>query len=97
MDVEGAEHLVLHGFQKTLDREAVDLIQFEYGKYSILTHFLLADYYRLFESKGFVIGKLFPEGVQFRPYSLDDEDFLGPNFVACRKTRNDLIDALQWR
>jgi hypothetical protein len=97
IDVEGAEHLVLEGFEKTFSREAIDLVQFEYGKVSILTHFLLLDYYRLFESKGFVVGKLFPDGVDFRPYSLDHEDFIGPNFVACRKARTDLIDALRGR
>jgi hypothetical protein len=26
---------------------------------------------------------------------LEDEDFLGPNYVAVRKTRSDIVDALR--
>jgi FkbM family methyltransferase len=94
IDVEGAEHLVLRGFERALDAGAIDVIQFEYGKSSIVTHFLLSDFHALLESKGYVVGKIYPEGVDFRPYELDDENFLGPNYLAVRRARPDLIGAL---
>jgi FkbM family methyltransferase len=95
LDVEGAEHLVLRGFSEALDAGSMDIIQFEYGRVAILTHFLLKDFHDLLESKGFSVGKLFPDHVDFRPYKLEDEDFLGPNYVAVRCERADIIEALR--
>jgi hypothetical protein len=70
-------------------------VQFEYGYASITSHFLLADFYRFFEERGFVLGKLFPDHVDFREYDLyKDENFLGPNFVAVSKKRSDVIALL---
>jgi FkbM family methyltransferase len=94
IDTEGAEHLVLRGFEQTFARGAVDVCQFEYGQASILTRFLLADFHAFFDARGFSVGKLYPDGVEFRPYQLDDEDFLGPNYVACRRDRPELLAAL---
>lgn len=97
VDVEGMEHLVLKGFSKTIERGAIDVIQFEYGRVSVVTRFLLCDYYRLLEGHGYVIGKLFPNYVDFREYDVEDEDFLGPNYVACRKEKVEYIRALRGR
>ncbi|MGH7700778.1 MAG: FkbM family methyltransferase [Gemmatimonadales bacterium] len=84
IDVEGAEHLVLRGFADALGSGHVRFVQFEYGRVNVLTKFLLRDFYELFRSYGFVVGKIFPDFVDFRPYELGDEDFLGPNYLACR-------------
>jgi FkbM family methyltransferase len=84
LDVEGAEHLVLQGLEKSLRQGRVRFVQFEYGRVNILTHFLLRDFYQLFQSYGYVVGKIYPDYVDFREYDLSDEDFLGPNYLACR-------------
>jgi hypothetical protein len=42
-----------------------------------------------------VVGKLFPEGVAFKDFDMTDEDFIGPNFIACLKGRPDLVEALR--
>jgi len=84
LDVEGAEHLALEGFRDHLREHRIRFIQFEYGRVNILTHFLLRDFYQLFAEYGYVVGKIFPDHVEFRDYDLADEDFLGPNFLACR-------------
>jgi FkbM family methyltransferase len=94
VDVEGAEHLVLQGFDRALDAGQIDVIQFEYGKVNIMTHFLLADFYNLLESKGYRLGKIYPDRVDFRPYDMHDEDFIGPNYLAVRRVRTDIIGAL---
>jgi FkbM family methyltransferase len=83
MDVEGAEHLVLAGLAESLSARRVRFVQFEYGWVNVLTHFLLRDFYELFRRHGYVVGKIFPDFVDFRPYELMDEDFLGPNYLAC--------------
>jgi len=95
IDVEGAEELVLQGFADMMDRHRVVMIQFEYGRTNILQHFLLYDAYQLLTSHGFVVGKLYPDGVDFRPYSFDREDFLGPNYLAVQESRPDLIARLR--
>ncbi|HKT59480.1 MAG TPA: FkbM family methyltransferase [Gemmatimonadales bacterium] len=89
LDVEGAEHLVLQGLEGSLRARRIRMIQFEYGRVNILTHFLLRDFYELFESYGYCVGKIYPDFVDFRAYDLNDEDFLGPNYLAC--LQNDAV------
>ena len=84
LDVEGAEHLVLQGLEDHLRQQRVRFVQFEYGRVNILTHFLLRDFYQLFATYGYVVGKIYPDYVDFRDYDLGDEDFLGPNYLTCR-------------
>ena len=96
IDVEGAEFSVLNGFQNAFARNAIDLVQFEYGEINLKTRDFLQDYYKFFTARGFVVGKLYPEGVMFKDYALADEDFLGPNYIACRAERTDLIAALRF-
>lgn len=82
IDVEGAEHLVLRGFDDMLTPANIPVVQFEYGMASIVTKFLLRDFYDYFEKRGYKVGKLFPQSVRFREYRYQDENFLGPNYVA---------------
>jgi FkbM family methyltransferase len=84
LDVEGAEHLVLEGLENQLRERRIRFVQFEYGRVNILTHFLLRDFYQLFAKHGYVVGKIYPDYVDFREYDLNDEDFAGPNYIACR-------------
>jgi FkbM family methyltransferase len=84
IDVEGAEHLVLQGLEDSLRKGRIRFIQFEYGLVNILTHFLLRDFYELFRGYGYAVGKIYPDYVEFRDYDLRDDDFLGPNYLACR-------------
>ena len=94
IDVEGAKSLVLRGFESMLRKRDIDVIQFEYGLASVYAHYLLIDYYRDLTDHGYCLGKLRPNGVEFRDYDPRHEDFIGPNFVAVNKDRSDLIRAL---
>lgn len=93
IDVEGMEEPVLRGFYSMLSKKAIDLVQFEYGRVSILNRFLLRDFYAFFADFGYVVGKVFPNYVDFREYDMADEDFLGPNYLACRADRADYLRA----
>ncbi len=84
IDVEGAEHLVLRGLETFLRKGGARFVQFEYGRMNILTRFLLKDFYELFASYGYVVGKIYPDYVEIRDYALVDEDFLGANYLACK-------------
>jgi FkbM family methyltransferase len=94
IDVEGAEPEVLEGFCDMFSRGAIDVVQFEYDRVNILTKFLLLDFYRWFEKRGYMVGKVYPTHVDFRPYVLEDEDFLGPTYLACRTALREQIDRL---
>lgn len=94
IDVEGMEERVLKGFHSMLARKAIDLIQFEYGRVSILNRFLLRDFHDFFRERGYVVGKVFPNYVDFRDYDLADEDFMGPNYLACREDKTEYLQAL---
>lgn len=94
IDVEGAEHLVLAGFERAFRQGRIQVVQFEYGLINILTRFLLLDYYRFFERFGYTIGKIYPGYVDFRPYSLGHEDFIGPNYLAVSRDGKHLIESL---
>lgn len=95
LDVEGAEPGVLDGFSEIIGNEGIDVIQFEYGKINILTRFLLLDFYQYFSPRGYRIGKIFPNYVDFKEYDFDQEDFLGPSYLAVSNRRRDIIDLLQ--
>ena len=95
IDVEGLEPRVLHGFRGMLGRGAIDVVQFEYGYIAIHTRFLLRDFYELFASHNMLVGKIYPDHVDFRRYSYAHEDFIGPNFLAVPAVREDLLRALR--
>jgi FkbM family methyltransferase len=94
IDVEGMDHLVLQGFDSLLQAGAVDVVQFEYGQGNILSKFLLYDFCQFFETRGYAVGKIYPNYVDFREYAMTDEDFIGPNYLACRRGKQDYLAAL---
>lgn len=95
IDVEGYEKNVLQGFQSMLNGGRIQVIQFEYGYANVATRFLLKDFYELFEASSMLVGKVYPEGVEFRPYSYWHEDFLGPNYLAVHKSCSQIIEAMK--
>ena len=96
IDVEGAEHFVLHGFEKMLKAGKINVIQFEYGKVSLYSGFFLKDMYNLLYKYGYAIGKLYRNGVEFKDYSpIEDEDLMGPNYIACLKDKVEILNALR--
>jgi len=95
IDVEGAEKSVLDGFAGTFARGGIGMVQFEYGVRNAQTGVLLKHFYRFFTERGFVLGKIYPEGVAFKDYAFEDEDFVGPNYLAVHRSRAEAIDALR--
>ncbi|MCW8826094.1 MAG: FkbM family methyltransferase, partial [Gammaproteobacteria bacterium] len=94
IDTEGSENLVLEGLLDTLKNRDVKVIQFEYGYINIISKFLLYDFYQFFDELGYTIGKIYPKRVEFKEYSLKDENFFGPNYVAVKKSETEIIESL---
>jgi FkbM family methyltransferase len=94
LDVEGYEPDVLRGCRELLAAARVPVIQFEYGYVNIRSRFLLKDYHELLVPLGMRIGKIYPTYVDFREYRYQDEDFLGPNYLAVHASQAEVIRAL---
>jgi FkbM family methyltransferase len=86
IDVEGAEINVLKGLSRYLNEGKIRFIQFEYNKKQISSRTFLRDFYDFLEPLGYKLGKIYPEDVEWRGYSVDYEDFLGPNYLAVKVT-----------
>jgi FkbM family methyltransferase len=97
IDVEGAEGKVLAGLTDTLAAGKVKLLQFEYNRGAVLGGFLLRDAYALLRPHGYILGKLTPNGVLFRDFKVEHENFNGPNYVACHESQPALIEAITLR
>jgi FkbM family methyltransferase len=95
IDVEGAEPLVLRGFGKLWDDGHIGLVQFEYGMANIYSRHLLIDFWRDFQERDYMVGKLMPNTLEFTNFSPYYEDFRGPNYVAVHKSRTDFLEAFK--
>lgn len=95
IDVEGAEPAVLRGFSKMLSSGKISVIQFEYTEINIDSRYLLKDFYAVLGCYGYVVGKLYPNGVDFKAYDFRDENFRGPNYIAALRMRDDVVEAMR--
>jgi len=84
IDVEGHEIDVLSGFRKTLEsaERRPRVIQFEYGVTWLAPRHTLLEAFQLLEPSGYVVGRLYPDGVDFKPYLLADDHFRMGNCIA---------------
>lgn len=83
IDTEGHEMNVLKGFEEMFKNKKVINIQFEYGYTYIPNRVFLADLYSLLSGYGFVLGRIYPEGVKFSDYDIfRDDDFRMKNYFA---------------
>lgn len=99
IDTESHDFFVLQGFKEFFEQRKIKFVQFEYGRGSIDTKKLLKDHYNFFEKYGFLVGKIYPKYVEFKPYSYAawDEDFVGPNYVAINQSEKEAISRLSNR
>jgi FkbM family methyltransferase len=84
IDVEGHEIEVLSGFRDTLasPERRPRVIQFEYGSTWLPMRHTLREAYDMLRGAGYAIGRLYPEGVDFKPYSFPDDHFRMGNYIA---------------
>lgn len=95
IDAEGSDFRVLRGFDSTLSRQEVAVVQFEYGYGAILGGGLLTTTAAYLAAHGFQVGRLTRKGVDFRPIEIVSERFFGPNYVGVLRSRPDLVELLR--
>jgi FkbM family methyltransferase len=85
LDVEGHELGVLKGAQKMIGRNAIEVIQFEFGGTSIDSRSYFKDFFLLL-SPTFTIHRIMPHGLRELPkYSEKLEIFQSANYLAIRR------------
>ena len=86
LDVEGHELDVLHGTLALFERQAVDLVTFEFGGCNIDTRTYLRDFYRFFEARGMRLHRITPSGYlhPISRYRETEEQFNTVNYVALK-------------
>jgi FkbM family methyltransferase len=95
VDVEGHEVDVLIRLNSTLRSvRRPHIIQFEYGSTYIPSKHNLQEIYDILSPCGYIIGRLFPDGVKFKDYEYTDDHFRMGNCVAI-ESNSVLIDKLQ--
>lgn len=95
IDTEGHELFVLKGFERLLNAARIDVIQFEHGYTSIPSKTFLGDFYEYLRPRGYLIGRLYPRGVELKPYDLfDDEKFRIGNYVAIHESKTEILNSL---
>lgn len=95
IDVEGSEGRILSGFGEALRSRALRVIQFEYSPALMQSGFLLRDIYKLLTGHGYIVGRLYPDGVEFKDFQLSDETFRTGNYVAVLNDDYELINILR--
>lgn len=88
VDTEGHDFAVLKGFSETLDKGAIDLIQFEYNYTTLVAGRSLKMFFDLL-GKGYLLCRLLPKGLEACAYHPILDDFTQTNWVAIRK---DMLD-----
>ena len=95
IDTEGSEPLVLEGFKEMLKNKKIRLVQFEYGITNIDAKFILKDFFKLFNDNGYIVGKIFPNYVNFISYNKENENFKHQNYIAVIDSETELIKVLK--
>lgn len=85
IDTEGHDLRVLKGFGEMLRPENIECIQFEYNEISVTARVWLAEFYKLLQSRGYALGKVYPRQVEFTPYDVRLEDHRASNYLAVGK------------
>ena len=95
VDVEGAEHMVLQGFHEMLKKNAIRVVQFEYGYNNGDARFLMRDFFSFFDCYGYSVARIRKRKIQFSGFSYSMNDFeSGPNYLAVRKNDQKVLEAL---
>ncbi len=83
IDVEGADYLVLNGFDAMLRQRKIRVVQFEYGYSHADAGHSMRRFFTFFNERGYTVGKLWADGVEFTKFVYWFNNYKsGPNFVA---------------
>lgn len=86
IDVEGHELDVLKGAEKTLAAQRIGMVQFEFGGCNLDTRTTMADFFRFFQARGYVLHIIRPGGdvAALSRYCEAYEQYQTANYLAKR-------------
>ena len=85
IDTEGNELYVLLGAEKLLQKQAIDIIQFEYGGCYLDSKTTLHQVYRYLRSKGYTIYRIASDGlIEIPIWHKKLENFAYSNYLAVK-------------
>jgi FkbM family methyltransferase len=85
IDVEGHELAVLKGAREMMERNAIEVVQFEFGGTSIDSKTYFRDFFQLLAPK-YRLYRILPKGLQeLKAYSVKLEIYLSANYLAVRR------------
>lgn len=88
LDVEGHEYAVLQGAQRLLSAGAIDVIQFEFGGWNVVSRVFFRDFWELL-SKDYAIYRVMRDGLSpIDAYSEFEEIFFLQTLLAVRRESN---------
>ncbi|MGH3401399.1 MAG: FkbM family methyltransferase [Streptosporangiaceae bacterium] len=97
VDTEGHDLAVLRGARHLLADHRVSVVQFEYNWRWVESRCFLSDAFGLFNSAGYLLGKLTPDGIEFYPsWDPDLETFVEGNYVAAVPDVAARLPAVRW-
>ena len=97
VDAEGHDALVLEGARGLLERQAVEVIQFEYNFRWVGARRYLKDVFDDLGPLGYSIGKVTPTAIEWYPaWSQHLETFLEGNYLAVRPQWRRRFPSLTW-
>lgn len=98
VDTEGHDLDVLNGFNDMLQRDAVDIIQFEYNAFTLIARRGLHDFYDLLAER-YLLCRLLPNALEVMGYERGLDNFDQSNWVCVRKdiVTKDFVDLLAIR
>lgn len=85
IDTEGHDFAVLRGAADLLDGpDAPAMIQFEYGETCLPGGETVEKCHRYLTNKGYALGRLYPNHVEFKDYSYEDAHYRTGNMIAVK-------------
>jgi hypothetical protein len=87
LDIEGHEMDALMGALGMLDKKAIDIVTFEFGKSDVDTRYFFKDFYYFFTGKGMQIFRITPSEylMPVESYREINEQYRTTNFLAIKR------------
>jgi len=93
LDIEGHEMNALMGLKDEFRKNAIDALQFEFGRAHMESKIFFRDFFIFFTENKYDIYRITPLGLhRIRNYKEIDEHFIGGNYVSIRSDLNFIDD-----
>jgi FkbM family methyltransferase len=97
IDTEGHDLEVIYGATELLESGKIECVQFEYNHRWIAARHFLRDAFMFLNPKGYEIGKITPQGIEFYPHWHPElESFREGNYLAVKSANTAKFPQVPW-